>query len=102
MNLKECSDSDQKLTIMRISQALNVSPQTINNWYKWYRNPAYSKPENLPKLPAYEQRGHGVRYWSANDIEMLEKFKEFIKHGRGGFMSEYSRTKWGKRGKNKA
>ncbi len=90
---------DNLLTAIKISQYLDVSVPTINNWYRWYRDPQYEKPEGTPPLPKYKQKGkRGTRYWYKKDLPKLLAFKDWIPKGRGGVMGDYNAKFWGDRG----
>ena len=88
------------MTATKVSQYLDISVPTLNNWYKWYNNPRYEKPANMPKLPAYTQIGkRGIRYWNKEDLKDLEIFRDWLPKGRGGVMGDYNAQFWGDRGK---
>ncbi len=88
-----------KLTATKVTQYLDISVPTLNNWYKWYNNPQYEKPKDIPELPAYTQQGkRGTRYWDEDDLPKLMKFKEWLPRGRAGIMGEYNARFWGDRG----
>lgn len=88
------------LTATKVAQHLDISVVTLNNWYKWYDNPQYQKPENTPNLPAYSRRSgvRSPRYWREEDLLQLEVFKVWLPKGRGGVMGEVSARYWGERG----
>lgn len=88
-----------KLTATKVAQELDVSVPTLNNWYKWYMNDDYDKPDDTPELPEYEQAGKGTpRYWTEKDIKKLKIFQAWLPKGRGGVMGDYNARHWGKRG----
>ena len=90
----------EKLTAMKVCQQLDIAPQTLNNWYKWYSSSEFKKPEGMPELPPYEQAGpRAPRFWSEEAVEQLRVFKEWIPKGRGGVMGSYTARFWGSRGK---
>lgn len=89
-----------KLTATKVAQHLDISVPTLTNWYKWYNNPEYDKPENTPELPSYTQLGkRGTRYWDKKDLPKLVQFKKWIPKGRAGIMGEHNAQFWGDRGK---
>ena len=88
----------KKYTAVKISQFLDVSVATINNWYRWYNNPKFEKPADTPYLPAPSLEGR-YRYWTDDDLYYLRKFKEWLPRGRGGVMGDSNAYFWGERGK---
>ena len=89
----------KKLTATKVTQYLDISVATLNNWYGWYNNPEYIKPKDTPELPAYTQQGkRGTRYWDKADLPKLMKFKKWIPRGRAGIMGDYNARFWGDRG----
>lgn len=92
-----------KLTATKVSQYLDVSVVTLTNWYKWYNDPQYEKPEDVPPLPPYQQLKKGaVRYWDKSDLAQLKTFQNWIPRGRGGVMGALNAQYWGERGKKEA
>lgn len=88
------------LTATKVAQHLDISVPTLNNWYKWYNNQEFEKPENTPELPEYTQEGkRGTRYWDKVDLPKLVQFKKWIPRGRAGVMGESNAQFWGERGK---
>lgn len=88
-----------KLTASRVAQKLDISVATLNNWYKWYHNAEFVKPEGMPDLPEYEQQNpRGPRYWETDDLKALKAFKKWLPKGRGGVMGELNAKYWGERG----
>ena len=87
------------LTANKVAQQLDISVTTLGNWYKWYKNPNYKKPETTPTLPDYIQSGkQNKRFWKPEDMSMLQEFKEWIPKGRGGVMGDQNASYWGQRG----
>lgn len=83
----------------KISQYLDISVQTLNNWYKWYNDPNIKKPEDTPFLPPFIQESpRGRRLWSEDYLYDLKKFKEWVPRGRGGVMGQVNFHLWGERG----
>ncbi len=90
----------KKLTATRVAQHLDISVPTLTNWYRWYNNPDYDKPPNVPELPKYEQNGkRATRYWKEEDLPKLIKFRDWVPKGRAGIMGEHNAQFWGDRGK---
>lgn len=90
-----------KLTASKVSQALDISVITLNNWYAWYMNDEIDKPDDMPELPKYEQAyERATRYWNEEDIKLIKIFQEWIPRGRGGVMGAQSSKYWGDRGKD--
>lgn len=74
------------LSINKISQLLDISQNTIGNWYKWYNK---NKSEKIPELPSYYQKGvKGQRFWKESDIPKLIVFRDWVPKGRGGLMGD--------------
>lgn len=89
-----------KITIGKLALYIDSSVLTISNWYEWYLDDKYKKPEGLPELPMYEQnRKGGTRYWNIEDIEKIKIFKEWLPKGRGGVMGDFNAKYWGEKGK---
>lgn len=89
----------KKLTATKVTQHLDISVATLNNWYKWYNNQDYIKPKDTPELPMFEQNGkRAIRYWKEEDLPKLIKFRDWLPKGRGGVMGDYSARFWGDRG----
>lgn len=82
------------LTSKEITDILNISIYTLNNWYNWYNDCSYDKPYDLPDLPKYHQANpHAKKYWDEKDVEQLKIFQEYINanKGRRGVMGEYTK-----------
>jgi hypothetical protein len=89
------SKNEKNLTAYQVCNELNVSVKTLTNWYKWYNDPSFEKPKNMPTLPKYEQSHEkGPRYWSKDDIKTLKVFKESLPRGRNGIMGEFNKRYW--------
>lgn len=98
--MKNVNINPNRITVNKVAQFLDVSVVTINNWYKWYNNEAFTKPKETPYLPPYQQdHPRGVRYWTEDDLYDLKKFRDWIPRGRGGVMGEQNASYWGERGK---
>lgn len=81
-----------KLSATKVSQKLGVSTTMLNLWYYWYNHPDFTKPQDTPPLPPYEQANpRGIRYWNPEDIKALKRFQKWIPKGRGGVMGEATR-----------
>ena len=79
---------------------LDITVATLNRWYGWYNDDRFEKPEDMPPLPPYVQKGvGGKRYWKEEDMKMLHAFKDWMPKGRAGVMGDYNNQFWGKRGK---
>lgn len=90
----------EKISATKVTQYLDISYNTLNSWYRWYNNPMYPKPKDMPKLPEFIQdTPRGPRYWTEDDLYDLRKFKEWIPKGRNGVMGDYNARYWGERGK---
>lgn len=91
---------DDRITATRVSYFLDISVVTLGNWYKWYNDPKYDKPEDMPELPPYEQKSpRGTRYWKRSDLPKLLIFKYWLPRGGAGIMGDFNARFWGDRGK---
>ena len=103
--MEECKimndlDNSTMLSAAQICGILDITPQTLYSWYRWYNGEEFTKPKNLPELPRYYQRmPRAKRFWKANDVDKLKIFQKFVGKGRGGIMGEYNARKWQERGK---
>lgn len=89
-------DDSCMLKIEKVAFMIDVSVQTINNWYRFKRE----CPDNefAEMLPDYIQEGdRQTRYWNINDIPKLIKFKESIPHGHVGVMGVVTHRKKGEK-----
>ena len=88
----------KKYGINQICKMVNVNKITIHRWYKWYNDPYYEKPEDLPELPEIKKLGKRI-YLTEEDVEQLKKFKEYLPKGKKGIMGNFNAQYWQKRGK---
>ena len=89
----------EKLTATKVSQTVDISVQTLTNWYKWQETCRTPADDYLPQLPEYEQAGERApRYWDENAIPILLEFNKKLPKGRAGIMGQYNAKFWGKRG----
>lgn len=87
--------SENKVTATKVTQYLDISLRTLDNWYRFYRNASEKKPENMPELPNYEQLGpKATRFWNEEDLPKLMEFKNWIPHGRSGVMGRTNERYW--------
>lgn len=88
-------DGTNYLSITEVSKILDRQTQTIKNWYKWFHG--YATDTESVTLPDFRTDLDLKRtyYFKSDDVQRLQKFKELIHYG---MMSDYTRTKWGKRG----
>jgi transposase-like protein len=83
-------------TIGEVARRIGRLPQTIKNWYKWYENQDEETKEKYPlPKPITDLDAKGTHYFREEDVELLNAFKNSIKYGT---MSDFSSTRWGKRG----
>lgn len=97
---------EQKLLrVSQVARALEISNATLNNWYEWYQDESFQKPEDMPPLPEPIVFTHGKdgeplkvfrRAWKEEDIPVLETFKKWLPRGRVGVMGEFSSRYWRK------
>lgn len=77
----------EKLTATQVCYKLNLSVAMLNIWYYWYFNDEFVKPADTPPLPRFTQATpRGTRYWEAEDVRALKRFKSWLPRGRGGVM----------------
>ena len=77
----------RKIKIYQVAALIDVTPNTIEMWYRWKKLNPDHELTNL--LPDYEQSGaKGTRYWDMDDIYKLLQFKTLIPHGRNGILGE--------------
>lgn len=89
---------EERFTIARVAQIIDVSTQTLKRWYKWYENPDYEKPNGL-KLPQYSTDNRGTKFFTMSAVQELIKIKELMSTEFRGCMAEYNATyQWGRRG----
>lgn len=82
-------NTNVRLTAVEVCKILGVSEQTLNRWYRWYRDEEIEKPKNMPALPMFIKKNHpSKRYWNSSDIEQLLKFKAWIPRGISGQMGK--------------
>ena len=91
--------SKEKISISRVAQAIDVSTQTLKNWYKWYEDDEYEKPIEL-KLPEYFiLDGRGTKFFNQEDIAKLLDFKNKLQMEYKGVMAVWNAEhQWGTRG----
>ena len=90
----------EKIKATKVTQHLDISVPTLTSWYGWYNNPDIKKPDGVPYLPPYEQaHERATRFWDADDLPALVKFRDWVPQGRAGVMGEHNARYWGKRGK---
>lgn len=97
---------EQKLLkVTQVARALGISNATLNNWYQWYQDKDFVKPDGMPTLPDPVVATHGKdgsalkvmrRYWKEEDIPALEAFKKWLPRGRNGVMGAFSERYWRK------
>ena len=77
--------SEKMLKAVEVAVSIDVSPQTLNGWYKWKNeNPNH---ELAKLLPDYVRQGNrNTRFWRQSDIWMLLQFKKSIPQGCKGVM----------------
>lgn len=100
--MQESNPANDKFTATQVAAILQISVPTLTNWYTWYNDPSYEKPEGLPELPLYTRAGNtnrSPRLWTEQDVEKIKVFQSFIKRGKGGFMGDFNAKFWGERGK---
>lgn len=87
----------KKITVTKVTNALDISVRTLDNWYRYYNDPTAEKPDDMPELPAYEQSSlKGIRYWDEEDLPKIKEFKEWVPRGRAGLMGRTNERYWSK------
>lgn len=88
-----------KLSANKVAQHLDITLNTLNNWYKWASDPETEIPGSAPKLPQFTRDWEGgPRRWEESDLPALQAFKEWIPKGRAGVMGKTNSHYWGERG----
>ena len=88
----------ERFTTARAAQILDVSPQTLKRWYKWYHDDTYKKPEGL-KLPSPVINEFGTMLFTMEQLQELHKFQEDLRTKYRGCMAEFNAVyQWGRRG----
>lgn len=76
---------EKLLKAVEVAVAIDVSPQTLNGWYKWKTEEPDHELAKL--LPDYQRIGNKhTRYWNQSDIWKLIQFKKSIPQGCRGVM----------------
>jgi hypothetical protein len=103
-------DNTLYFTITEAADILNISAQTVKNWYKWRQMleeamdkdavelEEYKKAASLLPEPIQTLDERQTRYFIADSVEQLRAFQGLVHYG---MMADYNRTRWGKRGKKK-
>lgn len=88
----------EKFSTARTAQILDISTETLKRWYKWFENDSYVKPDGL-KLPKYTTDNRGTKFFTMEDIQQLEDFKQKLQTEYRGCMAEFNaHWQWGQRG----
>lgn len=91
-------DNTTYLTIGEVANKIDRIPQTLKNWLNWYESQSEHTKQKFPlPAPITTMDTKGTRYFREEDITMFEQFRDNIKYGT---MSDFSVTRWGKRGKD--
>lgn len=77
--------NERLLNAQQTALLVGVSVSTLNCWYKWKKlNPNH---ELANYLPSYKQIGaRQTRYWNADDVWILIRFRQSIPRGRHGIL----------------
>lgn len=74
-----------RLNVTQLAVAIDASPKTIDNWYRWKRE----NPDNeiAKLLPDFKQDGaRQARYWDSSDIPKINAFRANVVRGRNGIL----------------
>lgn len=94
------NEQSTMLSAAQVCGILDITPQTLYIWYRWYNDDQFEKPDGLPELPRYYQKmPRSKRFWRKDDIEKLKTFHSAVGKGRKGIMGEYNARNWQERGK---
>lgn len=89
---------EERFTIARAAQIIDVSTQTIKRWYKWYEDTDYEKPFGF-KLPGYTLDSRGTKLFTMSAVQELKDIKDKMSKEYRGCMAEFNATyQWGRRG----
>lgn len=88
----------ERFSTARTAQILDTSTSTLNRWYKWYENDDFVKPAELI-LPKYTTDNRGTKFFTMDDIAVLEQFKNDLQGKYRGIMAEFNAYwQWGQYG----
>lgn len=86
--------------INEVAVIINTSNQSIKNWYKWFNDDNYEKPEDL-LLPEHTYGPRGTWMFAKKDIDVLKDFKAKLNGEYRGVMSSFNAHFWGDYGRKK-
>lgn len=89
--------NDWYYKIGQVAKMVNRSVLTLRWWGEWSEEQKAAGKE--PLIPSPIRVGvKGTRYFKVSDIPKIQSFAESIEYGQ---LAEFSRKKWGVRGKPK-
>lgn len=72
-----------KYSTVVVCERLNISQQTLQKWYHWYK----TKTIDCPELPVPTKLGR-CNFYTNDDIIKLSEFKRWLPRGCKGIMSK--------------
>lgn len=88
------------ISINRTAMELDVSPQTIRRWYKWWESPEMEKPGDLYLPPYHYKDRRGTKFFLKTDLFHLKEFRNKLQTTHRGVMAEFNAAyQWGERGR---
>ena len=87
--------NDWYYKIGQVAQMVDRSVLTLRWWGQWSEEQVKAGKEPLIP-PPIRVGAKGIRYYKVSDIPKIQKFAESIEYGQ---LAEFSRKKWGVRGK---
>lgn len=89
-------DGTEYFSVGTVAEIVGKSRQTIQLWDSWSDELKTQGKERL--IPKSSRIGKNrVRCWTSSEIDLIVKFSKNIEYGQ---LAEFSRTRWGERGKN--
>jgi predicted transcriptional regulator len=91
-------EGQKYITIGEVARKIGRTPQTLKNWISWLDNQNEEDKHKyfLPKaITDLDEKN--TRYFEEDDVSAFDKFKILIQEGDID-MSDFSITRWGKRG----
>lgn len=89
---------EERFTMGKAAQIIDVSTKTLKSWYKWYEDDTFEKPKGF-KLPDYTVGNHGTKMFTIEQVQELQEAKIQLRTTYRGCMAEFNAIyNWGNRG----
>lgn len=97
-------DNQIYFSIGEVAGLLGVTNQTIKNWYRWQRmmeeredvSEDVREVKDILPHARMDMDNRQTRYFTSEAVEALKQFRGRIEYG---LLADFSRTRWGVRGK---